>query len=245
MILGRFKQDFGPKANFNRKKIKYSTFTGLPSYSKFLVERLYKVNQIDLTNFVPVELCNLRYESERGACIDPHYDDFWLWGERLISINLLANTFLTLIPDDQNGSEVFIPLKRRSMVIISKEARYNWLHAIKKSHITSTRIVTTLRELSDEFKKPNFEWKLGQEIEHTAITFKGISVGDIEEMALGENVSNDEQKDSQMNEFDRWNLQTLVREKLVEFNFDSELDLIKNSIIKSMEFNSFKILLYL
>lgn len=25
---GRFKQDFGPKANFNKKKLKYSTFTG-------------------------------------------------------------------------------------------------------------------------------------------------------------------------------------------------------------------------
>ena len=72
---GRFKQDYGPKANFNKKKLKYSTFTGLPEYSKFLINRL---ENLGLKNFIPVELCNLKYDSNRAACIDPHFDDFWL-----------------------------------------------------------------------------------------------------------------------------------------------------------------------
>lgn len=33
---GRFKQDFGPKANFNKRKLKYSTFTGEQQQQKII-----------------------------------------------------------------------------------------------------------------------------------------------------------------------------------------------------------------
>ncbi|CAF0954979.1 unnamed protein product [Brachionus calyciflorus] len=178
---GRYKQDYGPKANFNKKKLKYSTFTGLPEYSKFLIDRLGEIET--LNNFIPVELCNLKYESNRGACIDPHFDDFWLWGERLITFNLVENTILTLTPgkDVQNTPEncqVLIPSSRLSMIILADDARYKWLHAIKKSHIKSTRLAITIRELTDEFK---LDEKQGKLIEKLAMTYKGITVGEIEE----------------------------------------------------------------
>lgn len=183
---GRFKQDYGPKANFNRKKLKCSTFTGLPFYSKYLIDRLRRVQS--LGDFVPVELCNLRYEVKRAACIDPHYDDKWLWGDRLITINLLANTILTLTPgcdEGPVGSEVLLPLARRSVISLSGQARYKWLHAIKKSHVKATRQAVTIRELSAEFKDADRQGKLGQDIERLALTYKGISVGLIEELAIG------------------------------------------------------------
>lgn len=48
-----------------------------------------------LRDFKPVELCNLDYSPARGSGIDPHRDDSWLWGERLVTLNLLSHTVLT------------------------------------------------------------------------------------------------------------------------------------------------------
>ena len=49
-------------------------------------------NVTSLNDFRCVELCNLCYEPDRGAAIDPHKDDEWLWGERLVTLNLLSDT---------------------------------------------------------------------------------------------------------------------------------------------------------
>ncbi|XP_073523857.1 alpha-ketoglutarate-dependent dioxygenase alkB homolog 4 [Phyllobates terribilis] len=91
---GRRKQDFGPKVNFKKQKIKVANFSGLPSFSKVLWERMK--NHSVLKGFLPVEQCNLDYSSDRGSAIDPHFDDSWLWGERLVSLNLLTDTVLTM-----------------------------------------------------------------------------------------------------------------------------------------------------
>ena len=74
VLLGRFKQDYGPKVNFKKKKIKADEFKGLPFYSKFFIDRFNSLPI--LTDFIPVELCNLKYEQERAACIEPHIDDW-------------------------------------------------------------------------------------------------------------------------------------------------------------------------
>lgn len=182
---GRFKQDFGPKANFNRKKLKCTTFTGLPEYSKFLIDRLYERTEDELSglvgSFVPVELCNLRYEPSRAACIDSHIDDVWLWGDRIITCNLQANTFLTLKPSTQLTrppcGNVLIPMERRSLLVLYGDARYKWMHSIERNHVLQTRCAITLRELSDEFKSPH---QLGQLVQKLAFSFNGISVGTVE-----------------------------------------------------------------
>ncbi|CAL1292417.1 unnamed protein product [Larinioides sclopetarius] len=93
---GRKKQDFGPKVNFKKKKAKIGDFKGLPYFTKNIVERLQQCK--DLSDFKPVELCHLDYSPDRGSAIDPHLDDFWIWGERLVTINLASSTVLTLSP---------------------------------------------------------------------------------------------------------------------------------------------------
>ncbi|XP_060554535.1 alpha-ketoglutarate-dependent dioxygenase alkB homolog 4-like [Ruditapes philippinarum] len=72
-------QDFGPKVNFKRKKVKTSTFSGLPPFSKALYKRMQKLDVLD--KFIPVEQCHLEYTSERGSAIDPHFDDFGFGGK--------------------------------------------------------------------------------------------------------------------------------------------------------------------
>lgn len=69
---GRRKQDYGPKVNFRKQKVKLNGFHGLPDYGhKLLFRKLSTVTQV-LNNFIPVELCNLEYVPERGSSIDPH-----------------------------------------------------------------------------------------------------------------------------------------------------------------------------
>ena len=91
-------QDYGPKVNFKRQRVRPGKFTGLPSYSEFIIKRF---NQLLATQqppglvFNPVELCNLEYSPDRGAAIVPHLDDSWLWGDRLVTLNLCSRTILT------------------------------------------------------------------------------------------------------------------------------------------------------
>lgn len=84
--------------NFKKKRISLKYFTGLPDYSRFLVERLHqrmRASGCEFKDFFPVELCNLEYLPERGASIVPHLDDSWLWGERLVLLNLASETKMT------------------------------------------------------------------------------------------------------------------------------------------------------
>lgn len=128
-----------------------------------------------LNDFKTVELCNLEYIPERGSSIDPHFDDFWLWGERLVTINLLSSTVITMSNDDTR-TEIDVELPRRSLVIMSGTARYKWKHAIKRENITSRRLAITLRELSAEFQDGGPNESLGEEIYDIAMTFCGNSV---------------------------------------------------------------------
>ena len=80
--------------NFKRQKVKLGSFNGLPAFSEALVTRMESEVE-ELRGFRPAELCNLDYSPARGSAIDPHMDDDWIWGERLVTLNLLSPTYLT------------------------------------------------------------------------------------------------------------------------------------------------------
>ncbi|XP_033116264.1 alpha-ketoglutarate-dependent dioxygenase alkB homolog 4-like isoform X2 [Anneissia japonica] len=174
---GRLKQDYGPKVNFKRKKVKMQQFTGLPHFSCALYNRMILLDE--LKNFVPVELCNLDYNPSRGSAIDPHFDDFWLWGERLVTLNLLSDSYLAMTSDKVTGEQsilVRVPLPRRSLVILQGDARHVWKHSVPRSAIVARRIAITLRELSDEFQAGGRLSEQGNELIERALTFKGTAV---------------------------------------------------------------------
>ncbi|XP_021346665.1 alpha-ketoglutarate-dependent dioxygenase alkB homolog 4-like isoform X1 [Mizuhopecten yessoensis] len=171
---GRRKQDYGPKVNFKKKKLKCDVFTGLPNFSEPLYQRMTEV--AELADFTPVELCNLEYSPLRGSAIDPHFDDFWLWGERLVTLNLLSDTFLYFIKDGEDV-EVKVPLHQRSLIVVYGPARHSWKHGIHREDITGDRIAITLRELSKEFQRDDKLIAVGQKLKDIALTFQGQMVG--------------------------------------------------------------------
>lgn len=176
MIFTSFK-DYGPKVNFKRKKIKSDVFTGLPDFSRVLYKRM-KSTDI-LKDFEPVEQCNLEYLPERGSSIDPHFDDFWLWGERLVTLNLGSDTILCMTSSDYPDISVHVPLFRNSLIVVYGPARHAWMHGIHRCDITEKRLAITYRELSAEFQAGGKKEQVGQNLLDIALTFDGVSVGSL------------------------------------------------------------------
>ncbi|XP_028938217.1 alpha-ketoglutarate-dependent dioxygenase alkB homolog 4 [Ornithorhynchus anatinus] len=183
---GRRKQDYGPKVNFRKRKLKVGAFDGLPAFSREVVRRMQESCPV-LAGFAPVEQCNLDYDPARGAAIDPHLDDAWLWGERLVSLSLLAPTVLTLTwaggpggPEDllprPRPVEVAVGLPRRSLLVLHGPARHRWRHGIRRRHVRARRVCATFRELSAEFGPGGARAPLGRALLEIALTFRGKPV---------------------------------------------------------------------
>ena len=161
--------------NFKKKKLNISVFSGLPAFCEDVVRRWGHFGILD--DFRPVELCNLEYEPERGSAIDPHFDDFWLWGERLVTINLLSMTYLTMSNEKLADIEVSVEMPAGSLIVVFGPARYKWKHAIRRQDIRSRRVAMTFRELTGEFLEGGEREALGKELLDLSKTFNGLAVG--------------------------------------------------------------------
>lgn len=91
---GRKKQNYGPKCNFKKQRVRTENFCGYPAFTKFIQDRFSSVDILE--RFQTVEQCALDYCVERGASIDPHIDDCWIWGERIPTVSMLSDSVLTM-----------------------------------------------------------------------------------------------------------------------------------------------------
>ncbi|XP_042287695.1 alpha-ketoglutarate-dependent dioxygenase alkB homolog 4 [Thunnus maccoyii] len=178
---GRRKQDFGPKVNFKKRKVRVGSFSGLPALSHKVVLRMQQ--EPSLADFQPVEQCNLDYHPERGSAIDPHLDDSWLWGERLVTVNMLSDTTLTMsleegLPEVGLAEEVHVAvhLPRRCLVVLYGEARHRWKHGIHRMDVHERRVCSTYRELSAEFLPGGQQAELGAQLLNTTLSFQGAPI---------------------------------------------------------------------
>ncbi|XP_028138312.2 alpha-ketoglutarate-dependent dioxygenase alkB homolog 4 [Diabrotica virgifera virgifera] len=96
---GRRKQNFGPKCNFKKKRIRVGDFQGFPIQTEIIQTKFEDVSI--MKGFQTIEQCSLEYTPERGASIDPHIDDCWIWGERIVTVNLLSDSILTMTYNDK------------------------------------------------------------------------------------------------------------------------------------------------
>ncbi|XP_033229914.1 alpha-ketoglutarate-dependent dioxygenase alkB homolog 4 isoform X2 [Belonocnema kinseyi] len=174
---GRRKQNYGPKCNFKKRRLRLGSFDGFPKTTRFVQEKFAKVPLLE--NFQTVEQCSLEYNSERGASIDPHIDDCWIWGERIVTVNIIEDSVLSMIPyrnlkkrynldyvstqklldgDESLGEEpkfedivVRIPMPERSLIVLYGAARYSWEHAVLREDINSRRVCLAYRELTTPY----------------------------------------------------------------------------------------------
>lgn len=145
---GRRKIDFGPQVNFKKQKVKLGHFQGLPKYAASFISKVQELQQpVGVSQFEAHEMSVLEYREDAGSNLAFHFDDFWIWGERIYGINLLAPTVLTFM---RSGIQVPVPLPRRALYCMRGAARYEWQHGILAEHIKGRRMVVTLRELPQE-----------------------------------------------------------------------------------------------
>jgi len=147
----------------------------LPCFSHELVQCIQRLPGLE--NFKPVEQCHLEYTEDRKSGIDSHIDDPWIWGEHLVTVNLLADTILSFQPPPNhpkgNAFEVCVFLPRHSLVIVESTARYDWMHAIRREDIVQRRIAVTLRELGPDFLADGCDEEIGRKMVEIAFGFNG------------------------------------------------------------------------
>nr|ACO14879.1 Alkylated DNA repair protein alkB homolog 4 [Caligus clemensi] len=93
-VSGRRKQNFGPRAKFNKRKAKNGPFSGFPACTEFVQKRFEEVDSLE--GYQTVEQCSIEYQKNTGAWIEPHVDDCWIWGERIVQLHVLSSSVLTL-----------------------------------------------------------------------------------------------------------------------------------------------------
>lgn len=76
-----------------------------------------KPNQVIINEYMP------------GQGIHPHVDDVTLFGDGIVSISLGSNIQMDFINNTTRKSTETI-LTRRSLLCLTKQARYNWRHGI-------------------------------------------------------------------------------------------------------------------
>jgi len=166
---GRRKQNFGPRANFNKRKAKCGPFSGFPSCTKFIQDRF--ATEPLLESYRTVEQCSIEYRPETGAAIEPHIDDCWIWGERIAQLNLLTDTFLTCTPHTGGTSKYNLEdVKNYPQIIVNDEVVFNpFLNKIStgtfqfpakdKSSNIAVKIPLPARSLLIMYGSSRYEWE--------------------------------------------------------------------------------------
>jgi len=125
--LKRRVQHYGYKYDYKARAISRSMFVGpLPTFAIALGARLI---QAQLLTEPPDQLIVNEYEPGQG--ITPHIDCEPCFKERIVTVSLGSQCELEFIPKDEAQTSKTIMLEPRSGLLISGEARYEWLHTIR------------------------------------------------------------------------------------------------------------------
>lgn len=160
---GRRKQNFGPKCNFKKKKLNVGNFDGFPLFSKFVQDKFMQTPI--LKDFQTIEQCSLEYDPARGASIDPHIDDCWIWGERIVTVNLLSDSVLTMTYNDK-PNKYNVNLVETYPAVLDKENRLKYDNKCYKivpledgKEYPVVRIPMPRRSLLVMFNSARYDWE--------------------------------------------------------------------------------------
>lgn len=180
-------------------KLAPGQFRGFPAYSLFVQQRFKKVSLLD--NFQTIEQCSLEYDPTKGASIDPHIDDCWIWGERVVTVNCLSDSILTLVRykgdikrynlplvatyrnsllaplateaelEKFTEVSVLVPMPNRSIIVLYGPARYQFEHSVLRTDITSRRVCIAYREFTPMYLNNGCHAEQGQTITKKSQSF--------------------------------------------------------------------------
>ena len=158
-VSGRLKQSFGPSVNFKAQKAKVTNFHGVPQYCEWLFALLKSHTPLGIESMDITSCFVQKYIPDLKSHFDFHTDDTFAYGDRILGVSLLSDSYLSLYPTQLEDVEscdrklLKVKVPKGSVFLLDKEVRYDWRHAILPDDIQETRISITLRESSDTLKQ--------------------------------------------------------------------------------------------
>lgn len=144
--LKRRVQHYGYKYDYHTRRINRSMHIGpLPIFVRSIIEKLL---MIGFFKEQPDQLIINEYKPGQG--ISPHIDCVPCFNSRIATVSLGSNCEMEFSRQNQLVKKI---LERRSALLLSNEARYNWLHAIRPRK--TDRKVMRKRRISLTFRKVN------------------------------------------------------------------------------------------
>jgi alkylated DNA repair dioxygenase AlkB len=153
--LKRRVQHYGYKYDYRARRIDSSSFIGeIPIWMNFLIERL---GDQKLISFRPDQAIVNEYVDDQG--IAAHIDCEPCFGDTIISISLGSSCVMNFQRDLHTKEQNKIPLflQPRTLVVMTKESRFNWYHGIpsRKSDKFNEQVHKRQRRVSITFRKIN------------------------------------------------------------------------------------------
>jgi len=95
-----------------------------------------------------------------GHSIHFHTDNRGIFGEVVVCVSLCGDCNISMQKVKDKSSVVVVPLPRRSLLILTKAARYEWKHGIPNDNLLSPkRISLTFRAVKREkLKQTIHKW---------------------------------------------------------------------------------------
>jgi alkylated DNA repair dioxygenase AlkB len=146
--LKRRVQHYGYKYDYKARAISRSMFVGpLPAFALELGTRLIEAK---LLTDIPDQLIVNEYLPGQG--ISSHVDCEPCFKEHIVTVSLGSHCEMEFLPKDEERTPKSIMLESRSALLISGEARYDWLHAIRArlsdhGRIRKRRVSLTFRNV--------------------------------------------------------------------------------------------------
>lgn len=141
--LSRRVQHYGYKYDYKKRKIDNTMKIGnLPEWCKFVIEKIDKL-QVCTTNFDQLII----NEYKPGQGIAYHIDCEPCFGDIIVSISLGSDCCMGFIHKSTKEKKELL-LEKNSLLILSGDARYDWLHGIqarKKDNYNGKEIIRERR----------------------------------------------------------------------------------------------------
>ncbi|KAI9476234.1 MAG: hypothetical protein EXX96DRAFT_576315 [Benjaminiella poitrasii] len=159
--LKRRTQQYGHLFSYRYRKV-MEEYGPLPEFVGFFIDRIIE------NKWMPNKPNHLLInEYNPGQGIMPHVDAPTLFGSAILSLSLLSDCIMKFTSTINDDESVDVVLPRRSLAILSGDARYKYKHGISKELIEKstseeivihrkTRISFTFREITaweDDLKK--------------------------------------------------------------------------------------------
>ncbi len=146
--LKRRVQHYGYKYDYKARAISRSMFVG--SLPPFAIELGTRLIDAQVLAEMPDQLIVNEYEPGQG--ISPHVDCEPCFKERIVTVSLGSQCEMEFLPKDAEKTSKLIMLEPHSALLISGEARYEWLHTIRarlsdRGRLRKRRVSLTFRNV--------------------------------------------------------------------------------------------------